>query len=610
MAPERLQKVIAAAGIASRRQAERLIAAGRVTVDGRVATLGESVEPGGALIAIDGRPVGEASTLVHLVANKPLGVVATTRDRHAARTVLDLVPRALAGAGRLYPVGRLDQDSEGLILLTNDGAWADRVLHPRFGVEREYAIGLGRALGPDQEAGLRAGIRLDEGLATLSHLRPMTAVEVRNLAAVIDPRPSPELAWYRATLRQGWKRQLRRMFAAAGSPIDRLARVRIGTVRLGDAPLGRGPAAERRRGPVARRRPGILDPMTANDPPAAAPGTTDPTAGPRPRAGLVIAIDGPASSGKSSVGAAAARDLGYRFCDTGLLYRALTDLALRRGVGLGDPAGLVPLVDEVELAPDADGRLARVLIDGVDVTDEVRRPEVDRSVSEVSRVPEVRAALLARQRELAAPGGIVMAGRDIGTVVLPDADLKLFLDASAEERARRRAEERGLDPESAEAMAILADLRRRDDLDRNRPVAPLAAAADAVHIATDGNTFEQTVAAVEAVIRAAQAAGRTRWLTRRPSAGRSRIGSPGSSGRPIRSGASPGGSSPGSRRTASTACAGSTDRSSSSPTTSRTPTRRSSARSSPRRSGGGSTGSASRRRSTGRSSGRSSSTTR
>ena len=234
--------------------------------------------------------------------------------------------------------------------------------------------------------------------------------------------------------------------------------------------------------------------------------------GPRPAAGdspqLVVAIDGPASSGKSSVGAAAARDLGYRFCDTGLLYRAATDLALRRGVGLSDAAALVPLVAEIELAADADGRLSRVLIDAVDVTDEVRRPEVDRTVSEVSRVPEVRAALLARQRALAAPGGIVMAGRDIGTVVLPDADLKVFLDASAEERARRRAEERGLAPDSAAAAEILADLRRRDDLDRNRPVAPLRAADDAVHIATDGNTFEQTVAAVETAIREAEHARR------------------------------------------------------------------------------------------------------
>jgi cytidylate kinase len=225
---------------------------------------------------------------------------------------------------------------------------------------------------------------------------------------------------------------------------------------------------------------------------------------------LVVALDGPASSGKSSVGATAARDLGYRFCDTGLLYRALTSLALRRSVDLDDPAALVPLVDEVELAADRDGSLSRVLVDGVDVTDAVRGPDVDRSVSEVSRVPEVRAALLARQRAMAEPGGIVMAGRDIGTVVLPEADLKIFLDASAEERARRRADERGLAQGSAEAEAILTDLRRRDSLDRDRPVAPLRAAEDATIIATDGNTFDQTVAAVEAAIRVAETAQGTR----------------------------------------------------------------------------------------------------
>ncbi len=233
MAPERLQKVLAAAGVASRREAERMIAAGRVTVDGRVATLGELVEAGAVRIAVDGRPVGEAAAAVHLVANKPLGVTSTTRDRHAVSTVLDLVPRALAGAGRLYPVGRLDLDSEGLILVTNDGAWADRVLHPRFGVEREYAIGLRTRLTPDQVAALEQGILLDEGLATLGHLRPMTGIEVRGLVDVLGPPPPVGLAWYRATLAQGWKRQLRRMFAAVGAPIERLARVRIGTVRLG-----------------------------------------------------------------------------------------------------------------------------------------------------------------------------------------------------------------------------------------------------------------------------------------------------------------------------------------------------------------------------------------
>ncbi|HEY7523537.1 MAG TPA: (d)CMP kinase [Candidatus Limnocylindrales bacterium] len=220
--------------------------------------------------------------------------------------------------------------------------------------------------------------------------------------------------------------------------------------------------------------------------------------------GLVVALDGPGSSGKSSVGAAAALELGYRFCDTGLLYRAVTWLALRRDVALDDPAALVTLVDEVELAPDERGRLRRVLVDNVDHTHDVRGPEVDEAVSAVSRVPELRAALLDRQRRLAADGGIVMAGRDIGTVVLPDADLKIYLDASVEERARRRTEERGLAPDSPAAREILAHLRRRDVLDSTRPVAPLRPADDALILRTDGNQFEETVAAVVAAIRAAE----------------------------------------------------------------------------------------------------------
>jgi cytidylate kinase len=224
------------------------------------------------------------------------------------------------------------------------------------------------------------------------------------------------------------------------------------------------------------------------------------------RDGLIVALDGPASSGKSSVGAAAALQLGYRFCDTGLLYRAATWLALRRDLAPdGDPVALVALVPEIELASDAQGRLAHVTVDGEDVTDEVHTPVVDEAVSAISRVGELRAALLDRQRVLASePGGIIMAGRDIGTVVLPDADLKIFLDASVEERARRRALERGLDPDGPDGRAILDQLRRRDDLDRNRPVAPLRPAADAVHILTDGNAFEETVAAVVAAIRDAE----------------------------------------------------------------------------------------------------------
>lgn len=222
--------------------------------------------------------------------------------------------------------------------------------------------------------------------------------------------------------------------------------------------------------------------------------------------GLIVALDGPASSGKSSVGAAAALELGYRFCDTGLLYRAATWLALERGVpaeGAGaDPRALVALVAEIALVADANGRLAHVSVDRVDVTDEVHTPRVDEAVSAVSRVHELRIALLERQRALAAePGGIIMAGRDIGKVVLPDADLKIFLDASVDERARRRAAERGIAADSPDAHQVLAQLRRRDELDRRQS----APADDAVHIITDGNRFEDTVRAVVDEIRRAEA---------------------------------------------------------------------------------------------------------
>jgi cytidylate kinase len=220
---------------------------------------------------------------------------------------------------------------------------------------------------------------------------------------------------------------------------------------------------------------------------------------------LVVALDGPGSSGKSSVGAAAALRVGYRFCDTGLLYRAVTWLSLERAVQATDADALRALAAEVELVADGAGRLAHVLVDGIDRTAEVHTPPVDAAVSAVSAVRQLRSALLERQRALATGGGIVMAGRDIGTVVLPDADLKLFLDASVEERARRRAEERGLDPHAPEAEAILEALRLRDRLDSTRAVAPLHPAADARIIATDGNRFEDTVDAVAGAILDAQA---------------------------------------------------------------------------------------------------------
>ena len=241
MPEERIQKVLAEAGVASRRASEALVAAGRVRVDGKPATIGQKVDPLQVAIEVDGVAVGVGAARAYVALHKPAGVTSTTRDRHAATTVLDLIPTALVPDGtRLYPVGRLDLDSEGLLLLTNDGEWAERVLHPRFGVEREYAIGLAVPLTPDQGRQLSAGVRLDEGMGRLiGPVRTARAADTAALVPTLDPAPDPRLTWYRATLAQGWKRQLRRMFGAVGAPIERLVRVRIGPVELGGLRSGR-----------------------------------------------------------------------------------------------------------------------------------------------------------------------------------------------------------------------------------------------------------------------------------------------------------------------------------------------------------------------------------
>ena len=217
--------------------------------------------------------------------------------------------------------------------------------------------------------------------------------------------------------------------------------------------------------------------------------------------GIRVALDGPGSSGKSSVGAAAAVRLGYRFLDTGVVYRAITLASVLRDIEPTDQQALVAVVPELSLHADEQGNLRRVQIEGHDVTERLHRPEVDRRVSAVSAQPLVRAALLERQRQAAEGGDVILAGRDIGTVVLPDAELKLWLEVSVEERARRRAAQRGYALESEEGQVILADLRRRDHLDSTRQTAPLRVADDAVVVTTDERDLEDTVQAVVAIIR-------------------------------------------------------------------------------------------------------------
>jgi 23S rRNA pseudouridine2605 synthase len=238
MTRERLQKVIASAGVASRRSGEDLIRAGRVTVDGRLAIIGEQVDPETQRVVVDGMPLPAIERQrSYWVLNKPAGVVSTVKDRHAERTVMDLLPQNAKREARLYPVGRLDESSEGLLLFTNDGAWADLLLHPRYGVEREYMVGLDRSITKQQKLALRDGIELEEGLARMDLLEDATPAQVRKLLDLLAP-PHAELRWYRVVLAQGWKRQIRRMFDAVEMPVRRLVRVRVGSLKLLDIRSG------------------------------------------------------------------------------------------------------------------------------------------------------------------------------------------------------------------------------------------------------------------------------------------------------------------------------------------------------------------------------------
>jgi 23S rRNA pseudouridine2605 synthase len=218
---DRLQKVLAAAGVASRRASEDLIVAGRVTVNGVRASIGDKVDPAVDIVEVDGERVKVDPTLVYVLLNKPQGVVTTTSDPEGRPTVIELVNLE----ERLYPIGRLDQDTEGLVILTNDGNLVHHLLHPSFEVERVY---LALVPGPVRREPLRRltdGVELEDGIARARRVREVESSRGRALLEIV--------------MTEGRKREVRRMLAEVGLPVERLARVAFGGVELGDLRQGR-----------------------------------------------------------------------------------------------------------------------------------------------------------------------------------------------------------------------------------------------------------------------------------------------------------------------------------------------------------------------------------
>lgn len=502
---ERLQKALALAGVASRRACEKLIEEGRVTVNGEVVSrLGATVTPDDRL-AVDGKPVSRGRARHYVLLHKPVGVVTTASDPQGRSTVLDLISRTWDATvrdhsplPRLFPVGRLDAETSGVLLLTDDGDLAFLLTHPSHGLEKEYRVLVegrpsSRAVGV-----LRKGVLLDD-VPTAPAVVELVPAEKPDPGAL--PGSGPPSTRLRMVIREGRNRQVRRMCLAVGHPVLELARVRLANLTLAGLSPGRWrllTAHEVESLNELARRGNAAPTSKDSDPRPISRSRVNPS---------TITIDGPAAAGKSALGERLADKLKYLYFDTGVLYRAVAWLAVQRGVDPSDECALTRLARESNVAVSKptvpDGRQYTVTVDGEDVTWKLRGIDVERIVSPVAAVPGVREALRQRQREIGLAGNIVMVGRDIGTVVLPEADLKIFLTASPEERARRRHREVIARGESTAYETILASIRERDRIDSQRTVAPLKPADDAVVIDTDRMSIEDELLLIERYLRQA-----------------------------------------------------------------------------------------------------------
>jgi len=477
---ERLNRFLARAGVASRRAADALIASGAVRVNGEVPPpSGVFVDPDKDVVTVDGQPVRPVTRHRYVVINKPLGVITTARDEEARTTVLDVVGDEGQAGHRLFPVGRLDADTSGLLLLTDDGELAFRLTHPRYKVAKEYiATVIGNPTAADLET-LRTGVKLEEGVTA--------PAEVETLAVTPGSRDS-SLAELRIVIREGRHRQVRRMVHGIGHKVHSLRRVGFGPLKIGRLKIGGWRLLGDAEVTALRRAVGIATGLKGGGPPLAAAGLAEPDPGAPPPPEVLIAIDGGVASGKSAVGKRVAEALGLPFVDSGLMYRAVTKLAAERGIDPNNVDAVTELARKTGLKIHGE----RVWADGVELTEGIFDADHMDALPQVSAIAGVREALVAQQRRLG-QGGVVMAGRDIGTVVFPDADYKFFLTASLEEKVRRRAAQYEKRGEVVDQEAMRKEVEARDRVDTERAVAPLRPAPDAIVIDTDHLTVDEVV---------------------------------------------------------------------------------------------------------------------
>ena len=566
MAVERLQKILSNAGVASRRSAEAMIVAGRVAVNGKTLdTLGARADPEKDEITVDGTPVIR-DRYRYVALHKPAGVLSTTRDERGRPTVMALIGNPGAN---VHPIGRLDQSSEGLILLTNDGALTDLLTHPRYEVRKEYLVAIDQALGRKGRQQLVRGV-WHEG----EHLK---ADSVQMVSPSGSPN-RPDARWLLIGLHGGRKREIRRMLATVGRRVVTLRRIRIGPLALGalalgesrdltseevdelyevakraeanprnveaaDSPQAATPsaetnprdsaAAESPQGATPSAETNPRDSAAAESPQGATPSAetnprdsaaTDSPQGPTPSAEAsprdsaaadspqaatpstepqpprLVAIDGPAASGKSTLARALVERFGYVLLDTGLMYRAIALAALRAEVPASDEAACVKLAREGGLRLVIAEREARVHLAGEDVTDQLRSPEVEGAVSDYAAIAEVRRELVAQQRTFAGAQPSVLVGRDIGSVVLLDAPVKLFLQASEEVRAQRRGEQAAEWGRQQSASEASRDISSRDVTDSTRAASPLVVPEGAIVIDSGELDADAMIAAAMAAI--------------------------------------------------------------------------------------------------------------